>query len=129
MNELLFVVDDKVGLRENTFYLLNDGWDDWFQYSTQYIAYYVDEDSKQTRIGYVKIAEKGQTERRASLPSQFSELSEEFYSLGASEDYYLELKDNLQPDIRERVLKALNDIAFNTDIYEAVKNYNVSTQT
>lgn len=46
MNELLFVVDDKVGLRENTFYLLNDGWDDWFQYSTQYIAYYVDEDSK-----------------------------------------------------------------------------------
>ena len=126
MNELLFVVDDKVGLRENTFYLLNDGWDDWFQYSTQYIAYYVDEDSKQTRIGYVKIAEKGQTERRASLPSQFSELSEEFYSLGASEDYYLELKDNLQPDIRERVLKALNDIAFNTDIYEAVKNYNVT---
>ena len=126
MNELLFVVDDKVGLRENTFYLLNDGWDDWFQYSTQYIAYYVDEDSKQTRIGYVKIAEKGQTERRASLPSQFSELSEEFYSLGASEDYYLELKDNLQPDIRERVLRALNDIAFNTDIYEAVKNYNVT---
>ncbi len=126
MNKLLFIVDDKVGLRENTFYLLNDDWDDWFRYSTQYIAYYVGEGGKQTRIGYVKIAEKDQTDRRASLPSQFSKLSEAYYSLGASEEYYLELKDKLKPDIMESVLEALNDIAFNTDIYEAVKDYNVT---
>ena len=126
MNELLFIVDDKVGIRENTFYLLNDGWDDWFQYSTQYIAIYIDEQGKQIRIGYVKIAEKAQTERRASLPSQFTELCEDYYSLGSSEDYYLELKDNIKPDIREQILRALNDIAFNIDLYEQVKDYNVT---
>lgn len=126
MNELLFSVVDEVGFRENTFYLLNDRWNDWFKYSTQYMAYYVDENSKQIEIGYVKIAEKGQTERRALLPVEFKELSENFYSLGTSEVYYLKLKDNLKPDIRERVLKALNDIAFNTDIYESVKDYEVT---
>ena len=126
MNELLFIVANEVGLRKNTIYLLNDSWDDWFTYSTQYIAYYVDENSTRIRIGCVKIAEKGQTERRALLPSVFSELSENFYSLGTSEDYYLELKDKLKPDIRERVLKALNDIAFNIDIYESVKAYTVT---
>lgn len=126
MNELLFIVANEVGLRKNTIYLLNDSWDDWFTYSTQYIVYYVDENSTRIRIGCVKIAERWQTERRALLPSVFSELSENFYSLGTSEDYYLELKDNLKPDIRERVLKALNDIAFNIDIYESVKAYTVT---
>ena len=126
MNELLFIVEDKIGNRENTVYLLNDAWDDWFQYSTQYVVYYVDMKGYQKRIGFVKIAEQNQTERRAILPTSFTELGEDFFSLGASEDYYLGLKENLSLEMMEHILKALNDIAFNLQLYEQVKRQNVT---
>ena len=94
-NELVFRVSDTCGTRKNTVYLINDKWDDWFTYETQYVAYYVDNGGICQRIGFVKIAEMDQTERRAHLPEQFESLDEKFFSLGASEDYYISLKDNL----------------------------------
>ncbi len=127
-NDLIFKVSDVCGTRKNTVYLVNDKWDDWFTYETQYVAYYVDNEGTNKRIGFVKIAEMNQSERRAKLPEMFQSLDENFISLGASEDYYISLKDNLS-EYREKILVALNDIAYNLSLFEHVKNQPVVNQS
>lgn len=127
-NELLFVVSDAPGSRKNTIYLINDRWDDWFTYETQYYAFYVDNEGDSVRVGFVKIAEMNQSERRAQLPERFVRLDEKFISLGASEDYYISLKDNLS-EYREKILVALNDLAFNLSMFDKVKNQDVVSQS
>lgn len=58
-NRLYFVVSDYiVSRRKNTVYLLNDAWDDWFRYETQYRVEYIDLNGESKKIGFVKIAEK-----------------------------------------------------------------------
>ncbi len=115
-----FVVADSWRVEPDTVFLLNDSWDDWFVYETQYYMLYVDEDCRQHRIGYLKIAKKNQTERRATLPSEFNRLGSTYFSLGASEDYYLNLKNSI-PDKRNIILIALNDVAYNLDLYDEFK--------
>ena len=60
------------------------------------------------------------------MPSSFIRLSEDYFSLGSNENYYENLK-RLSPDgkLREKILKALNDIAFNLDIFEKVRKLDV----
>ena len=124
-NRLYFVVSDYiVRRRKNTVYLLNDAWDDWFRYETQYRVEYIDLNGESKKIGFVKIAEKNQINRRVNLPQKFERLDDNFFSLGASEDYYMVLKDNLS-EYRENILTALNDIAYNLKLYESVKSYDV----
>ena len=119
-----FVVGDTLLDQLDTVYLINDKWDDWFTYETQYNMYYVDINGDSNWIGYVKIARVGQTERRAVLPEIFQTLDSTFFSLGSSEDYYLNLQMYLSERM-ERVLMALNDIAYNLDLYEQFKVQNV----
>lgn len=47
-------------------YLVNNDWDDWFEFETVYNVYY-----QNNHIGNIKIGKKGQTERRAYLPNSF----------------------------------------------------------
>ena len=46
----------------NTGYLIEDQWDDWFQYSTMYDLYIVDSLSHQCYMGKTKIGQKGMVE-------------------------------------------------------------------
>ena len=64
-------------------YLIEDQWDDWFQYSTMYDLYIVDSSSCVKYIGKVKIGQKnmGKTQRRPNLPQSFESLSNVFFSL------------------------------------------------
>lgn len=57
----------------NTGYLIEDQWDDWFQYSTMYDLYIVDSLSHQCYMGKTKIGQKGMVEdqRRPALPESF----------------------------------------------------------
>lgn len=123
-NKLLYIVGDKIGKRNNTVYLEHTHWDDWFSYATQYFATYIDLVGDKKEIGLVKIAEKDQSERVPKLPDQFEKLGAEFFSLGSSEDYYTNLKDTL-PTLRENILIALNDIAYNLDLFNEVKSQSV----
>ncbi len=109
----------------NTVYLMLDGWDDWFTYSTLFNIRYIDSNGKNHRLGSVKIGQKGQG-RSPELPSSFIRLSEDYFSLGSNENYYENLK-RLSPDgkLEEKILKALNDIAFNLDIFEKVRKLDV----
>lgn len=123
-NKLLYIVGDKIGNRNNTVYLEHTHWDDWFTYETQYFATYIDLVGDKKEIGLVKIAQKDQDERVPELPDQFEKLGAEFFSLGSSEDYYTNLKDTL-PTLRETILIALNDIAYNLDLFDEVKSQGV----
>lgn len=112
----------------NVVYLVEDNWDDWFTYSTLYTMKYRNNNGIIHEIGGVKIGQKKQ-DRRPNLPTSFTELDETFFSLGASEYYYENLKKISKKGARrERILSSLNDIAFNLDLLESVKKFDV-TQT
>jgi ABC-type multidrug transport system ATPase subunit len=116
-------------VEKNIVYLIEDNWDDWFTYSTLYIMHYIDEKGIKHRIGGVKIGQRGQSVRRPLLPVLFTELDNNFFSLGSSEDYYERLnKLNESVDLREIILTSLNDIARNLDLLDEVRAYDV-TQT
>ncbi len=119
-----FIVGDTVLEQVDTVYLINDKLDDWFTFETQYSMNDVDGNGDSYRIGYVKIGQVGQTERRAILSESFQELDQSFFSLGSSEDYYLNLQTYLGENM-ESVLVALNDVAYNLDLYEQYKFENV----
>lgn len=106
--------DDK-----NIAYLTLDGWDDWFEFSTTYLLWIFDKKAKRHFIGDVKIGQFDMEpkQRRAKLPDTFTNLSDEFFSLGQDESFYSKLKE-LGDVYRKNVLKALNDIAFDESIYK-----------
>lgn len=114
-----FVNTNTAGFDRNVVYLVNDGWDDWFKYETCYRLEY-----RNILIGTVKIAKKNQVDRRVSLESSFEKLPDDYFSLGVGVAYYTELKKH--DDIRAEILEGLNDMAFNLDIFEAVKNEDVT---
>ena len=110
----------------NTVILIKDNWDDWFQYETKYNLIYV-KDGKRIDIGSVKIGEfqMETNQRTAKIPNDFTNLSEKFFSLGQS-DYYYENIKNLGDSLRIDILEALNDIAYNNELYKKVKGLNVT---
>ena len=101
----------------NIAYLVEDQWDDWFQYSTMYDLYVVDSSSQKCYMGKVKIGQRGmgQGQRRPALSESFSHLSEDFFSLGQDSYYYENIK-NLGDAKRKEILTSLNDIAYNTKL-------------
>lgn len=114
----------------NTGYLIEDQWDDWFQYSTMYDLYIVDSLSHQCYMGKTKIGQKGMVEdqRRPALPESFSRLSEDFFSLGQDSYYYENIK-NLGDVMRSEILAALNDIAYNTKLIRTAQKEPVTKKS
>lgn len=102
---------------KNTLYLQENDWDDWFTYETTYDAFFIDKLGRRHELDRVKIGEKQQAGRRANLPLDFKSLEKPFFSLGTSIGYYENLK---KLDEREEILSALNDIAFNLNLFEEV---------
>lgn len=100
-------------------YLLTDNWDDWFKFSTLYTLVIYDEDGEHYSIGGVKIAQFGMAEdqRRAHLPDRFDNLDDRFFSLGQDDSYYDAL-NNLGYATRDRVLRALRDVALDSELFE-----------
>lgn len=114
------------------YYLIRNSWDDWFEYDTQFNLLIVDEQSNKHWPGKVKIGQKGLRGSHTLDPSQpllrspnlattFPQLEDEFFSLGQDDNYY-ETLNKLGWKIRESILRALRDCAFDADIYEQYKN-------
>lgn len=97
---------------DDTVYLVNDNWDDWFEFETVYNVNF-----RNKYIGKTKIGRIGQTERRPQLPSDFPSLPDTYFSLGASIDYYSTLKTF---DERESILESLHDVALDLALFERV---------
>ena len=115
------IIQYKAEMDERGFYLIPDNWDDWFEYEISYYLWI--KDMEEVCVGRVKIAERHQNVRTANLPIQFETLGNNFISIGFNEYYYEELK---QTNYREQILEALNDIAYNPELYEQVRDYNVT---
>ncbi len=115
------IIQYKAEMDKRGFYLIPDNWDDWFEYEISYYLWIKDAEKK--CVGRVKIAERYQSERTASLPAQFETLGNDFVSIGFNEYYYEELKGT---NYREQILEALNDIAYDLNLYEQVRDQKVT---
>lgn len=100
-------------------YLLTDNWDDWFKYNTMYTLVVYDAQGERHSIGSVKIGqfEMEDGQRRAALPKDFDALDDRFFALGQDDSYY-EALNGLGPDARDRILRALKDVALDTDLFQ-----------
>ena len=99
------------------FTLRKDTWDD-FGHKVQFHLHYLDAKGRDTRLGPVKILQRksgidGPVEVATTtvLPASFTELGEDFVSLGQEDDYYKRLYRELGADAA-KVLEALRDIAW-----------------
>ncbi|WOI21626.1 AAA family ATPase [Nonlabens ulvanivorans] len=108
----------------NEFYLTKDSWDDW-GYKTLFELYYYNENKEFDNIGSVKIAMKGMKSGSTSVPDSFEKLDNDYFSLGEEKVYYENLS-NYDESVRCFLLDALNDIAFNEEIYDEVINESVT---
>jgi ABC-type branched-subunit amino acid transport system ATPase component len=108
-------------------FLLTDNWDDWFKYNTLFSLVVFDAAGAEHRIGGVKIGqfdmEEGQ--RSAAIPVSFDELDERFFSLGQDDSYYEDL-NRLGPELRDRVLRGLRDIARDQELFGRALNEKVT---
>lgn len=113
--------------QENGFFLIKTEWDDWFTYNTSYEVWIVDEKENRS-IGTTKIGSfsmDANEERSPNLPTEFNELSNEFFSLGNDEAFYIELNRKENKVYRESLLSRLNDIALDENIHKSAKEYPV----
>jgi ABC-type multidrug transport system ATPase subunit len=101
-----------------TAFLLIDNWDDWFTYSTMYSLIVYDEQGQEFDAGHVKIGQfkMREEQRRADIPNRFDQLGEEFFSLGQDDSYYEKLNE-MGPELRERILLGLRDMALDQDLF------------
>jgi len=110
----------------NVFTLIYNDWDD-YHYKTSYALHYTAKSGEVFEIGSVKIAFRGMAEGDNSyekLPKKFAQLTEQFFSLGQSREYY-EALGKLPENIRKVTLKALRDIAADENIYVEMHNEKV----
>lgn len=109
------------------FHLVKDNWND-FGFYTLYKLFHLDNDLKETEIGYVKIGFKEQKEgQHSNLQDIFDIIPSNYFSLGQSVNYYSKLR-RLGDDIRMDCLIGLNDIAYDEKIYNnAIKEEVVKT--
>lgn len=133
-----FVRIDGVGVKPkpNTVQLKAQEWDDWFEFSTTFLVTYIDEDGDRHRLGTTKIgkfglapAGKGRgvegVSRSPGVPEEFSELSDEFFSLAQDPSFYESLTE-LGTTVRESVLKGLRDLAYIPGLLKRARNEKVT---
>lgn len=98
--------------------LNTDEWDD-YRFRTTFHLIYFDGSGRGIQIGSVKIGQFNldPETRRTKIPSDFSSLDDEFFSLGQDADYYSNLNE-LGDEVRNEILSALNDVAADPDLFE-----------
>lgn len=110
----------------NCAFLSQDNWDDWSKYRTMFYLRVFDAEGVVHDVGSVKIGQVGLRparivepgQRAPEIPLEFDALDERFFSLGQGEDYYATL-NALAPELKERVLIGLRDVASDLDLFEA----------
>lgn len=108
-------------------YLVEDGWDDWFKYSTMYFLWVFDEHGDKRDIGSIKIGQFNMKEgqRRADIPSSFYNLDDLFFSLGQDSEYYENVMA-LGAELSSSILRALRDIVINQGEHERIFSEDVT---
>jgi predicted ATPase len=96
-------------------HLRADNWND-YSYRTLYEIILFDGNGIKYDLGYIKIANFGQTtESRIELPKQFESLDEKYFSLGQSPEYYKTIQ-SLSMELKALFLNSIKDVVFNEDL-------------
>jgi predicted ATPase len=99
---------------QNEVYLRVDQWND-FSFVTMFEVVLFDDHGKRHQLGNVKIGFVEQTTSTATfstLDDGFTELGEQFFSLGDDTNYYKILSGQVPEVCRTSYLKAIRDVAF-----------------
>ena len=108
----------------DTAFLQANDWDD-FGFKTKFGFYYRDETGTIRYIGDVKIGQVGLEAAKPGVPEEFERLSSEFFSLGQDDSYYQRLNE-LGYEAAEEILRSLNDVAFDLDLFDRVLQHRVT---
>jgi ABC-type molybdenum transport system ATPase subunit/photorepair protein PhrA len=108
-------------------FLLRSDWDDWFEFSTLFGLYIIDDAGQTHELGNVKIGQFGMLEAQRSpkLPSDFEVLDNSFFSLGQGDDYYEGLR-KLDDSLQQAILGGLHDLANDETLFERALNERVT---
>jgi len=111
-------------------FLVDDNWDDWGKYRTQFQLVVYGHDGKRFDAGSLKIGHFGlqpgtRSEmkpgvRAPTLDVEFDALDEKYFSLGQDETYY-ETLNALPDDLRIAVLRGLRDCALDIKLFEEAR--------
>ncbi len=111
-------------------YLREDTWDD-FGYRTTFRLYFLNSDSQIVDLGRIKIASLDMAEpcenqsSKVDIPRFFEGLSNRFFSIAESEDFYIRL-NSLQELDGSFILRALRDMAQTLTIFDQVESEEVT---
>src|ERR1051325_4519712 len=110
--------------------LLIDNWDDWFEFSTMYVLFVFDHAGERHDCGQVKIGQfaMGKNQRRPAIPAEFDVLTDDFFSLGQDESYYVALS-GLDAELRDDVLHALRDMVADLELCDKAKAERVTSRS
>lgn len=130
---------ESIRYRSDTLYLRRDNWDD-YSFRTTFKVLYCDDSKNSISIGQVKIGVMGMEPKEKYesnsvikiepaitfdiIPKQFSELDDTYFSLGQDESYYANIS-KLGDLKREKILKALKDVAFDLEHFQKVRGEKV----
>lgn len=90
--------------------LVPDSWDD-FGFKTMFQVTYWRDKSESTDLGTVKILKRGQKQGHTKIPDRFSELAEDYCSLGQNLEYYETIR-KLPRREHEALLRGIRDVVF-----------------
>ncbi|MCY1224049.1 restriction system-associated AAA family ATPase [compost metagenome] len=121
---------------KNRAYLIEDRWDDWGKYRTQFRLVVADEAGESITIGEVKIGHKGLRSgsevskgvRAPKLSPEFDQLDEGYFSLGQGEAYYESL-NGLSESLKSAVLTGLRDCASDPQVFAQYRSEEVMTES
>lgn len=100
----------KFSNKEGEFFVLTeDVWDDYGFQTTFYIDYWMDK--RFHKIGLIKILHKTDRTTRNVIPPEFKELTEDYISLGSSEEVYKNVIKLLGKERAKEILTKLRDIS------------------
>lgn len=102
------------------FALESNTWDD-YSYKTTFHLYYINESRTYIEIGGIKIMHSTSKRTLDVIPDNFTELDDEYCSLGEDINYYEKFK-KLFPSNYEEFLDRLNDAAFFPAIRDSFEN-------
>ena len=106
-------------------YLTSDDWNDYWDFETLYHATFVSDEGHLIPIGATKIGQFEMKTTKPTLPQDFEQLGDSFFSLGQDEAFYENLTVTGEV-FREQVLIALRDIAYDIELYDRAKSEEVT---
>jgi hypothetical protein len=101
-------------------FLVTDNWDD-YSYKTSFLLIYFGGDGVRHDIGSVKIMTRAMSGGYTQIESEFTELGDQYASIGQDQEYYENLMAIDEGD-RIEIFEALRDVIWDEEIFSAFRD-------